>query len=210
MHAIDLNPDTLLWYIALNEWVLISLPDIQDDIEEELRSGSLCYFLPRPLSYLGSKFCEALGALSANLLVLGIVAFAFTAYMTGRIPNGFLSIIPLGFLSGTLCLIFHLLIGVSAFWMQEVGPFYWLFEKLLFIFGGLMLPLVVYPKWIQILAFLTPFPAILGQRSALAIEFELYFVLQLLASLTLWGIISITLLLVLYRKGLKILTIDGG
>jgi ABC-2 type transport system permease protein len=210
MHAIDLNPDTLLWYIALNEWVLISLPDVQDDIEEDLKTGNLSYLLPRPISYLLSKFCESLGALSANLLVLGTVGFAFTAYMTGHIPNGFLLVIPLGLMSGILCLIFHLLIGVSVFWMEEVGPFYWLFEKLLFIFGGLMLPLAVYPKWIQTLAFLTPFPSILGQRSALAIEFELDSALQLIASFSFWAIIGITALFVLYRKGLKMLTINGG
>jgi ABC-2 type transport system permease protein len=210
MNAFDLNPDSLLWYIALNESVLISLPDIQEDIEDDLKSGKLSYLLPRPISYIGSKFFEGLGILSANLLVLGIVAFCFTAYMTGKIPPGFLLILPLGILSGCVALIFHLLIGISAFWMHEVGPFYWLFEKLLFIFGGLMLPLFVYPKWIQTLASFTPFPAILGERSALAIDFQLSNVLHLVATLSLWAIIGICSLFFLYRKGLKILTIGGG
>ncbi len=210
MNVFDLNRESLLWYIALNEWILISLPDIQEDIEEDLKSGRLSYLLLRPISYIGSKFFEGLGILSANLLVLGIVGFSFTAFMTKIIPSGFLSILSLGILSGCVALIFHLLIGISAFWMHEVGPFYWLFEKLLFIFGGLMLPLFVYPKWIQTLASFTPFPAILGQRSALALEFQFTHVLHLLASLFLWGFIGISFLFFFYRKGLKILTIGGG
>src|SRR5579885_1529491 len=61
--TVSLDPNQLLWYIAFNEWILISLPDIQYDVEEDLRSGKLAYLLPRPISYLGSKFAEALGTL---------------------------------------------------------------------------------------------------------------------------------------------------
>ena len=46
MGAVHLRPDQLLWYIALNEWVLISIPDIQVDMEQDFRSGKLAIVTP--------------------------------------------------------------------------------------------------------------------------------------------------------------------
>src|SRR5689334_15376313 len=61
--AVGLHPEQLLWYIAFNEWVLVSIPDPEEMIEEDLRSGRLVYQLLRPISYLGSIFAESLGIL---------------------------------------------------------------------------------------------------------------------------------------------------
>lgn len=211
--VVDLNADQLLWYIAFNEWVLISLPDIQDDMEEDLRSGRLAYLLPRPISYLSSIFFEGLGTLSVNLLVLGIVAFTFTWIKIGTIPfhaSAFPITIALGFLAGCVGLLFQMLVGLSAFWMQQVSPFHWLWEKLLLTLGGLMLPLSVYPEWLQKIAYLTPFPAILGERSALAIQFSLHNVLYVTSMLLFWAFLGLSGLVFLYQRGLRIVNIEGG
>lgn len=207
------SPEQLLWYIALNEWLIISVPDIQEDMEEDLRSGRLAYLLPRPISYLGGTFAEALGMLTVNLSALGLVAFLFTWWQTGVLPfslSGWFITLIFGFLAGSVCLLFQMVIGLTAFWLREVGPFFWIWEKLLFIFGGLMLPLAVYPEWMQTLAKFTPFPAILGERSALAMEFSMDRIFILLFSLAGWALVALLLLLVVYRKGLRILNVEGG
>src|SRR5262245_49706907 len=56
--AIEFSYEQLLWYIAFNEWVLIAIPDLQDEMEQDLRSGRLAYLLPRPISYLTATFFE--------------------------------------------------------------------------------------------------------------------------------------------------------
>lgn len=211
--AAHLHPDQLLWYIALNEWVLISIPDVQIDMEQDLRSGKLAYLLPRPVSYLGGVFCEGLGMLAVNLLALGAVAFLFTWWRIGIFPFDaptLITLVVLGIAAGCVGLVFQMLVGISAFWLQEVSPFNWIWEKLLFAFGGLILPLAVYPLWIQKIAYWTPFPAILGQRSALAIDFSFTEVLHISLSLFCWGLLAAACLLFLYRRGLKILNIAGG
>jgi ABC-2 type transport system permease protein len=211
--VVHLNPEQLLWYIAFNEWVLVSIPDTQDEMEQDLRSGRLAYLLPRPISYLGATFAEAAGTFSVNLLVLGLVTFLFTWIQVGELPfhfTGLLVSVVLGFAAGLLAIIFQMLIGLSAFWLQEVSPFYWIWEKLLFMFGGLILPLAVYPYWMQALADFTPFPAILGQRSALALDFSLHNVLTLTCSLIGWGLFGLICVFFLYRKGLRILNVEGG
>ncbi len=210
---VSYNPEQLLWYIAFNEWILVSLPDIQDEMEKDLRSGRLAYLLPRPISYLGSTFAEALGTLSVNLLVLGGVTFAFTWWQVGALPfasSGLLVASVFGLLAGIVAILFQMTIGISAFWLHDVNPIYWIWEKLLFMLGGLMLPLAVYPAWMQTLAAWTPFPAILGGRSALAIDFNATAVATLFGALLGWAIVGLACLTFLYRKGLQILNVEGG
>ena len=211
--AINLDPNQLLWFIAFNEWVLISIPDVQLDIEQDLRSGRLAYLLLKPLSYLGATFFEAAGTLWTNLIALGAVGFTFTWIKTGILPFEAFYFIPtilLGFLAGCVGLIFQMLVGISAFWTQEVGPFNWIWEKLLFILGGLILPLTVYPKWLQDIAYMTPFPFILGARSALVFDHSLYNFLWITCSIIGWSVLGFLCLFVLYRRGLQILNIEGG
>lgn len=211
--VVNLNPEQLLWYIAFNEWVLVSLPDIQDEMEHDLRSGRLMYLIPRPISYLGATFAEAFGKLCVNLLVLGIVTFSFTWLVVGSLPfhpAGLIVSIVFGILAGCVGIVLLMMIGLSAFWLQEVSPFHWVWEKLLFMLGGLILPLTVYPQWIQVIADLTPFPAILGERSALALDFSSGNVISLAISLIGWFIAGIIGMVFLYRRGLRILNIEGG
>lgn len=211
--VVTFDPDQLLWYIAFNEWLIISIPTVEDTMEQDLRSGRLAYLIPRPISYLGATFADACGVLCVNLLVLGIVSFTFTWMIVGSLPFqplGLLISIIFGLVAGCVAVIFQMLIGLSAFWLQEAGPFHWLWEKLLFMFGGLILPLAVYPAWMQTIAFFTPFPAILGDRSALALDFSAHKVFVLASSLTVWGLIGIGAMILLYRKGLRILNIEGG
>lgn len=211
--AVDLDPTLLLWYIAFNEWILIAVPDIEIDIEYELKTGQLAYFLPRPISYLGSKLVEGAGALLLNLLVLGTVAFSFSYFWTGALPLApfsFAMAILLGILGGFLSLVFTLVIGISAFFVEEVEPWRWVWEKFLFVFGGLMLPLTVYPLWMQNIANWMPFSAILGGRSGLIFHFDFPQIAWVLLSLFMWTSIGLTMLYLLYRKGLKILNVQGG
>jgi len=212
VEMVNFDPTQLFWYIALNEWVLVSIPSIQDEMEQDLRSGRLAYLLPRPVSYLGSVFAEAAGTLVVNFVVLGTVTCLFAGWQAGFLSISFKCgslIILLGLMGGFLAILFQMLIGLSAFWLSEVTPFYWIWEKLLFMFGGLMLPLAVYPQWMQSIAHCTPFPAILGDRSFLIADCSDSHIFFLLASVLCWGFLSLVLLNFFYRKGLNILNIEG-
>ena len=48
------------------------------------------------------------------------------------------------------------LLPLLAFWLQDVAPVYWVWQKLMFVLGGLMLPLELYPAFIQRAAAFTP------------------------------------------------------
>lgn len=207
------TPQQLLWFIAFNEWILIATPEIQFDMQEDLRSGRLAYLLPRPISYIGSIFTTGAGTLLVNLVVLGTVAFIFSYLSVGWLdisPSMFILVLFLGLLAGIVALIFQMVIGMFAFWLDEVGPLNWIWQKFLFVFGGLILPLSAYPLWMQNIAAFTPFPGILGGRSMIAINGTWSDMFWMALLLILWGFIGFGVLYLLYKKGLKILNIEGG
>ncbi len=211
--ALHLDSTELLWYIALNEWVLIAIPRPEREIQSDLRSGKLACLLPKPIHYLGSVFSESLGAYSVNLLGLGLVAFSFTWIQVGPppVPLWVLPILLLtGFMGGILGILFQMLIGVGAFWIHEVESFTWIWEKLLFALGGLILPLSVYPSIWQTISKYTPFPYILGGRSSQVMDYSIAHIGSILAFSLIWIFIGLVFLTLLFRKGLKILNMEGG
>ena len=109
-----------------------------------------------------------------------------------------------------MAILFQMAIGVSAFWIHEVDPFTWMWEKMLFALGGLIIPLSIYPEWCQQLTKYTPFPYILGGRSHLMLHFSWIAAWESIGYLILWFVIGGACLLWLYRKGVKVVTVEGG
>lgn len=209
----SMNPRELLWYIGLNQWVLVAIPRTERVIEGDFRSGKLAYLIPRPMSYLGYVFAEGCGETFVNMCVLGVVSYLFTWWFAGAITVGGLGLFVVlitGLLAGVVGVIFKMIIGLLAFWMHDVDPVAWIWEKLLFALGGLLLPLSAYPQGWQIVAKYTPFPVILGGRSRLAIDYSTTASLEVIGSLLFWIALGTILMTLLYRRGLKILTVEGG
>ena len=203
----------LLWYLALTEWIVISVPWTHLEIEKDVRSGDIAYLLPRPLSYLGMRLAEGLGSLLVRLLVLGVSGFAAAWLLAGRLPadpRGLLLALPLGVLAGAVCTAFHAAIGVCSFWLQDASPLYWIWQKMCFVLGGLVLPLSIYPGWLRTAADWSPFSAILNGPGRLAMDFDPGLALGTFLRLLAWGLLVILLLRWLYGRGLAILDVNGG
>ena len=64
--------------------------------------------------------------------------------------------------AGVVSVFFHAAIGCAAFWLQDASPVYWIWQKFNFVLGGLILPLSLYPEWLQKVAYLSPFSALLN------------------------------------------------
>jgi ABC-2 type transport system permease protein len=69
---------------------------------------------------------------------------------------------PFGIVASALVTAWYLGIGLLAFWLHDVAPVYWVWQKLMFVLGGLLLPLELYPAFIQRVAAFTPFPSSSG------------------------------------------------
>jgi ABC-2 type transport system permease protein len=102
------------------------------------------------------------------------------------------------------------LIGLSAFFVEDVAPFMWIYQKFMFILGGFLIPLDFYPEWLQAIAKLLPFSAMIYGPSKLFVEpsWELLGTVLLMQSM--WIIATGTALVISFRRGVVYLTVNGG
>lgn len=199
------SPVDFVWYIALNEWVLVALPYCHQKISDDFKTGQFSASLLRPASYILSKLFESSGELVASLMLLGPVAFLTAWFWTQCCPLSYLEIflsIGFGVIGGIVGVLAFLTVGFTRFWFVDVVPVYWIFEKFLFLFGGLFLPLQTYPDWLKTITYMMPSFGILGGRSSLIFDSSLMHILFLTLSCLAWGLIFFALCKLMMKKGL--------
>ncbi len=98
-----------------------------------------------------------------NLVKMGpmlVEAFLLGTLFAGYLP-GYFKAIPAGIVlivGGFAVVTFwQIIIGLLAFWFEEVSPFYWIIQKLIFIIGGMFFPIDIFPAWLQGISKSSPF-----------------------------------------------------
>jgi ABC-2 type transport system permease protein len=101
-------------------------------------------------------------------------------------------------------------IGLSAFWIVDTSPFFWIWQKLTFVLGGLLFPLELYPQWLQRIAHATPFPLMCWSPGRMAFGFAPRAALASGAEALLWIGMLTGLLALLSSRARARLTVSGG
>jgi ABC-2 type transport system permease protein len=206
------DPKALVWYLAATEWILLSAPPIHIEIQDAIRRGDVLYRLGHPVSYVVAEFATGLGLLAVRAPLLGLTAFICAFAFTGWMPpvSALLIVVPFGLAASALMTAMHLWIGLLAFWLHEVSPLYWVWQKLVFVLGGLMLPLELYPRFIQGAAVFTPFPAMLAGPASLLLSSPVTTPFALARALVLWSVVTAVAVFWVFRRATSALTINGG
>ena len=102
------------------------------------------------------------------------------------------------------------LIGLAAFLVEDVASFMLIYQKLVFILGGFLIPLQFYPEWLQTIAKALPFAAMIYGPSQLFIAPSPELFASVMTSQLIWIIICGGILVVSYQRGVKYLTVNGG
>ncbi len=200
-----------VWYLVVTEWIMLSQPSVHLDVQADIQSGDIAHQLSRPMSYVGSKLAEGLGDLALRLVVLGAAGLFFGRLFAESWPDParLVQAALVGLLSSLLMLLCLLCIGLFAFWMHDCMPVYMVWQKLAFVLGGLMLPLSIYPEWLRSIALASPFAAMLYGPGHLVIGGSApveSIALQLIA----WCAMATVVLLLLERRALRRLVVEGG
>jgi len=202
----------LLWYLAITEWITLSTPQIHLDIQDTIRRGDVIYRLGRPASFVLAELAAGLGLLAVRLPVLGLAAVGCAAWFTGWVPplTALAIVVPIGIAAAVMLTALHVWIGLLAFWLQDVSPVYWVCQKLLFVLGGMMLPLQLYPELVQRLAALTPCPVLLAAPASFVLGSPAMAPRTLIVRLALWsGAIALGMRWT-FRRAAADLMINGG
>ncbi|MFP4376348.1 MAG: ABC transporter permease [Spirochaetales bacterium] len=149
-----------LWYLTFTETIEMSQTRLFAPISAEVKDGSVAYSLVRPYSYVAYWVSRGMGENLVKMVPLLAEGFLLATILVGPLP-GYLEALPFGLivviggiLMGSLL---QVVIGLLAFWFEEVTPFWWILQKITFVIGGLFLPIDFYPEWLQGVARATPF-----------------------------------------------------
>jgi viologen exporter family transport system permease protein len=206
------DPRALVWYLAATEWIVLGVPQIHLEIQEAIRRGDVVYRLGQPASYVMAEFAAGLGAIAFRMPVLGVTAFGCAFAFTRWTPpfSTIVLFIPFGVAAAALLVALYLWIGLLAFWLHDVSPVFWIAQKLMFVYGGLMLPLTMYPAPMQKAAVFTPFPAMLFAPASLVLGTGPARPLVLARDLAIWGGVIAAVVQWTYRRAASALIINGG
>ena len=203
----------VIWYLGMAETVMLSTSRIFVEISEAVKSGAVTYELARPLSYPLLQLANSLGNSAPrfllNLMVALLVVLLGTGQLVGSVP-GLLAFLLTAGLALLLDALFAVLIGLLAFWLEEVMPVYMIYQKLLFSIGGLFLPLEIFPAWLQRLASWLPFHLIAYTPARSYVAFEFGEVLRSLGGQLIYLILVSALLWFIWRRVQRRLVVHGG
>jgi ABC-2 type transport system permease protein len=125
-------------------------------------------------------------------------------------PEGFIIAIPAILGAWALHFCINAMIGLSAFAVEDVSAFTWIYQKLAFIFGGMLIPLDFYPAWLQVIAKAMPFASAIYGPARLFVTPNAGLFINVMSLQLIWILVLGILLAVVYRRGLAQLTVNGG
>jgi ABC-2 type transport system permease protein len=101
-------------------------------------------------------------------------------------------------------------LGITAFWLGDIAPVYWIWQKLTFVLGGLLLPLTVYPDWVIRIARATPFSAVLAGPASFVLGRPVFGSGTLVLALVGWASVAGLMATAAFRIAVKRLQLNGG
>lgn len=201
-----------MWYLLLAETLELGRPRLARVISEQVKDGAIAYLLNKPYNFLIYQLSSGLGESLPRMGMLFVFGGTLVWVMAGPPPN--LANWPLAVLAlcGAWMLHFFVnaLIGLSAFVVEEVAPFEWIYQKLVFILGGMLIPLDFYPTWLQTIARSLPFAYMMYGPARLFVRPDLQLFVQIIGGQILWLAVLGNVLVLVYSRGMKSLAINGG
>lgn len=201
-----------LWYLLLAEVIVLSKPNLARSIAQNVRDGSVAYLLNKPYNFVLYQFSVGMGdsvlSLGFNALLGGLLVWR----LVGPPPNlwGWPLVLVSMLLAWGIDFCITVLIGLAAFVTEEVRAFEWIYQKMLFILGGLLIPLDFYPDWLQNAARVLPFAYTVYGPAHLFVKPELTGFLTLMAGQLFWLGLLASVVALVYTRSMRWLAINGG
>ncbi len=209
------NIKQMTWYVIITEflWMTLGGRRLCIEISNEVKSGSITYKINKPYNYVLYCLFSHIG----NNVLKGIVCFILsicTGYLFLRwFPN--INIINLLIVIITCILAFIIStllitsIGLFSFYIEDSGPFYWVYSKFILVLGTLF-PIEFFPKIIQGLLKYSPVYVVSYGPAKLFVDFSYNKAISIIIAQITYIIISYSICYLIYKKGVKRINANGG
>ncbi len=202
-----------IWYFLMAEIVELGKFRHDQKISDEVKDGSIAYTLLRPYNYLAYHFFNGLGETLVKMALIFLLGAPIVVWYVGWLsitPQAVLGLMVTLFLAIVLDFCMASGIGLLAFVTEDTFSFRLIYQKLIFILGGLLIPLDFLPTWLQSIAKVLPFSYVTYAPAKLFVSFEPALFVRMVAGQLIWIAIMGAALLWQYRWAKRRLTVNGG
>lgn len=139
----------LVWYIATSESVTIPLPvKMIEDIGVDIANDTIAIEMLRPIAPIVVRIATEFGVVLPRLAMCASLGFCF-AWISGGPPisgPALLLAAPSMVLALLLNICAQHFFAAAAFWVRDAKSAWFIYQKLVFVTGGMLLPLEVLPS----------------------------------------------------------------
>jgi ABC-2 type transport system permease protein len=203
----------MLWYLAMTEAITLSAPRVSEEVDQDVRTGSLAVQLIRPLSYPLYRLGTTLGERLVRFALNASIGAAIVLFFVGPIAFSaqglalFALSLPFAFVLDFLGLF---LIGLAAFWLEDTGGLRLIYSRVTMVLGGMLLPLELFPEALQPLLRALPFASIIYGPARLFVQPDLPFLRDLLLRQGVFILLYTLLVALVYRVAVRRINANGG
>jgi len=208
----------IVWYLIMTEYVAFTCSfasdtDVYRVMNDDIKSGSIAYLLGRPTHYVFYQLANSLGQILLNLVSFGVLAAILGFMFVGPLHSftlAGLAPLLLSIVLGVLLNYFILmLIGLSAFVMEDNSALFLIFQKICFMLG-MFLPVEFLPTRLQQIAKGLPFSYVYWAPAKIFVDFSPQLGWELISRQAAWVAAAVVLTLVCYHFSIKRLQVNGG
>jgi ABC-2 type transport system permease protein len=163
----------ILWYLVITEAVFMSSPRIWAEVDQDVRTGRLAVQLLYPLSYVGAHMSRAMGERLVRFTIYLVIGSVIALVLVGPIKVSvsgfamFLIIVPAAFVLDFLAMF---LVGLCAFWLESTAGLALIYTRTVMMFGGMFLPLEIYPDFLQPVLRILPFASMVSAPGRMFVD----------------------------------------
>lgn len=203
----------MIWYLIVTEMIWTIKGVNFEDINNDIKSGSIAYLLNKPYNYVLYLISNSIGEFGAKFVVSIVAGIVMGLIYVGPL-KGFSAVhLPFILISGIMAILLNFFIliplALSAFWTEENAPFRWIYSKLTLILG-VMLPVEFFPQWIQPYIKALPFLYTTYGPAKLVVDFSYVKFFEIFIYQIVYLVIFIGVTFAVYNKGVRRLNVNGG
>lgn len=202
---------SMFFYFAFST---LRLRDISKAIAQDVQSGNVEVLFNKPVSYLGYRVWWQIGSGLYPFVVATVLGSIALALIVG-IPETmtlsiFLPTLLLVFIGASiLSLVLYSIVGLLAFWIEEINPVFWMVDKAVMILGGSYLPVALFPSFMYKLAIYSPFGASQFVTHTVYEKWHLEWP-QLIGIQVFWIVVLAIIVFVMFKGAKRKISVNGG
>lgn len=161
----------LTWYLYVAEAAVTALNPRQIELTgEDIATGAVSVELLRPASVVGLRIATELGRCLPRLALFSVIGGGLAWWAGGAPvrPDGLLLAVPSLLLAVVCNLAAQHAVAAAAFWIRDARSAWFLYQKLVFVLGAMLIPVELLPGWLAATARVLPFTSMAYAPARLA------------------------------------------